>query len=301
MMTRLTPQQCAQLIDQLQQKKQKLIDLMTHLIRFEQRYGTPLWVVGSVARCRYWLDSDVDVYLDLALFKQAHPEDEYAWVALDELASIDMIVYPPHAFKKRIEAQGIRPDELRRKLAMFDDEASLIKVFAQRRIKKIERTLDNSHFMVAKVVKLQGMYVKATQSAFDDDAFLANMLVYDQRVQQLAFRFVWVGLMILSRYEHFFDPKGAEVKGMISETDWQHWCDQLAQPTTDRAPFVMPGRERVADLYRYLDSTNAYKIQPTPKAIEPMKRLGEWIDSFAEFECYTRAWLTTNWVEAVNC
>lgn len=277
----------AVLIERLTAKKQQLLADLARLIAFEQRYGVVLKVIGSVPQCAYWLDSDIDVYVDAS----ALPHRPQTWQLFDASDNFDLILHPNDVFKQHILLEGVSPHEARYRLAGFDGQRELIRHFAARRYSKMQRTLDNSAFYLAQLAPLQKLCL--AQTGFTD-AFAAGV-VCQPDIGQVAFRFVWLSLMVLSGYEHWLAPKGHEMQYRLRVEDWQACYRLLTQPTTNRAAFDCPGAALVEDFYRRLTDQAWLHSNGDGADVDPLVRLNAWQQAFIDFEGYTRRWLDQNW------
>lgn len=271
----MNPLHYQQLIALLRVKKRELIGLLERLQTFEQTYAVELKVIGSVPESCYWLDSDVDVYW----VDPGSSEGWAAWQALGQAhPKLDLIIDPTDEYKAHIMQQGVAPAGLLKRLKAFSDEPALIDRFAQYRHDKLVRTLDNSVYPLQQVIVLKSQAVAANPA-----------VLYGPEVKQLAFRFVWVGLMILSRYEHLLHPLGAEVANTLSVDDWWTWVDCLAHPSCDRPPFLVQDANLVAEVY----GAAHQQAWQSPQAIQA--GLQAWLDAFKAFDTYTREWVSENW------
>lgn len=283
-------------IELLQAKKQALLRLLEVLVAFEHDQACELRIIGSVAECGYWLDSDLDAYLDKARFEQAWE----AWLRLDSAhEKLDAIFYPLPMFKAQIERTGLRPQAVIDRLRAWHDEKKLIAEFAQRRQEKILRSLDSAWVFVEKLAFLKTLAdFEQSRLTHEDDADLAASLAQDlcyaRYIEKVAFRFVWVGLMILSRYEFLLQPKATEVMFKFSEKDWHEWVEVLANPTTQRPPFIMPASDLVADFYR-CQETRRQGLMTSHSALNPTHRITAWQQAFEALDTYTREWIAQNW------
>lgn len=281
------------LICLLETKKQRLMSGLDALVQFEKKHDVSLRLVGSVPECAYWLDSDIDVYLDRNMLVK-EPD---AWIELDECDSFDVIVQPDIGFKQRILSEGVSPTEAKARLAAFNGEIRLVEGFAKRRYNKILQTLDNSRYFLKQLARLQAFYTRHTTTPFQSgqvDSFL-QALAYDVRIGKVAFRFVWVGLMVLSGYEHLEQPKSREMEYRFGIEDLKKWHQQLGEPIENRAPFDISGAELVLDFYQRVERGVLSNPFSLPADLDPIKRVDEWQQAFEAFDHYTRQWLEHHW------
>ena len=261
----------SKLVKLLKLKRQSLCGLLQNLVAFEQRYLVEVLVVGSVAQCQYWLDSDLDVFLPAGQDSDLHA----AWFELSRTDStFDMIIDPAIEYKRQILAEGRRPQVLLDLLNKFHDEAMLIAAFPNVRKAKILRTLDNSRFFIAELASIKSNTLSPVT------------LQWQFKVEQVAFRFVWVSVMILSRYDHLFHPIGAEIRHQVSASDWMDWVGELAQASQQRPAFEVKYAELIAHFYRNKTACDEFAVQD----------VDSWIDAFWAFDSYTRDWLAEHWL-----
>jgi hypothetical protein len=289
----LNQRQTAQLIEALKRKKSALLAMLERLIEFEQAQPCRLFVVGSVPLCEYWLDSDLDVYLDESEFASA----QSAWLDLAQSdEKLDAIVSPAPAFLAQIKRDGVDPSEAKQRLIEFSDEADLIDEFAQRRHDKILRCLDSSGYFIDQLESLKQLIEKQGKktSTRPGDGSIDSSLLYGQAVSEAAFRFVWVSVMILSRYEMLWSPVGAEAEHWVSADKWNQWVAILVQPQADRSSFIVPHAQQVEDFYRHKHE-NASNNPPLLPADEVLQKLSFWQQALEDFEEYTRQWIAENW------
>lgn len=276
----MNPHHYQQLIGLLRAKKRELIRLLEKLETFEKAYSVKLKVIGSVPEFCYWLDSDIDVYW-------VNPDSSEVWAAWQALGQahpkLDLIIDPTDEYKAHIMQQGVAPVDLLQRLIAFSDEPALIECFAQYRHDKVVRTLDNSAYQLQQVIDIK--------LALDDGPQIAisSAVLQGAEVKALAFRFVWVGLMILSRYEHLMHPIGAEVAQTVSANDWLSWVDRLAHPSCVRPPFIVKDANLVAEVYGAVHQ----QAWQSPQTIQSGLQL--WLDAFMRFDTYTRTWISEYW------
>mgnify|MGYP005749061891 CR=1 FL=1 len=289
----LNQQQKAQLIEALKRKKSVLLTMVDRLIEFEEMHKCELLVVGSVPLCEYWLDSDLDVYLDASKFVSASKD----WLALAEHdEKLDAIVSPAPAFLEQIKRDGVRPSEVKQRLVEFSDESDLIQCFAQRRHDKILRCLDSTGYFVDQLESLKRQIEKqhTNSTTRPGDCAIESSLLYGQEVGEAAFRFVWVSVMILSRYEMLMSPIGAEAEHWVTVEKWRQWVKVLAQPQTDRMPFIVAHAQWVEDFYRHKHDKTPV-TNPPLQANDAVQKLAFWQQALEDFEEYTRQWIAENW------
>jgi hypothetical protein len=286
----LSASEHARLESLLAAKKDSLLLLLDQLMAFEQTHRVSLSVIGSVAELAYWLDSDLDVYLD----QHCSPLTWSAWLDLDaSQPKLDAICYPSSTFKQTILEQGKRPLQVKEALQQFSQWHRLIEQFPQRRHDKILCTLDNSAHYVAqlqdRLTWIKGLSAGSSGSLeharIEDYAF-----IYHQPLKQLAFRFVWIVVMLLSRYEQLFSPQGAEVAQTVTAEQWQQWVKTLAKPTATRPALTLPQSELVADLVA------EFYAQVYPNNADVLSYLNEWLRHYEAFETVVRDWIAQHWL-----
>lgn len=298
-MNKLTLTQQSLLIEKLKQKKTGLIGLLEKLAAFEITHGVELWVIGSVAECGYWLDSDLDVFLD----ENCKKEVWQTWLDLDaEHGELDAIFNPKPEFKTRILESGERPSEVIAKLNLFDSEQGLIEQFAKRRHDKILQTLDNSAYFIDRLEGFKSMIANGLnkfEEGVKDQAFsryLERSYLQSVYVENVAFRFVWVSLMVLSRYEHLLEPIGPEIKDHISARDWLKWVDELAHSRAGRPAFMIQQAALIEDFYQAMEFEQTLDDDAqSDESIDVTARLNEWVTAYWCFDRDTREWLAKHW------
>lgn len=281
----------ARLENLLKVKTQSFVQLLDQLRAFEQTHRVSLSVIGSVAEQAYWLDSDLDVYLD----EHCSPLTWSAWLDLGaSQPKLDAICYPSATFKQTILEQGKRPLQVKEALQPFSQWHRLIEQFPQRRHDKILCTLDNSAHYVAqlrdRMMLITDLSANATHCCGQDLSTTDYAFIYYQPLKQLVFRFVWVVVMLLSRYEQLFAPKGAEVAQTVTPEQWRQWFKTLTKPTAARPALVIAQADEIADLVA------KFYQQTEPNNPDVISYLNDWLTHYADFEAAVRYWIAQHWL-----
>jgi hypothetical protein len=275
----------------LEVKTQSLVQLLDQLIVFEQTHRVSLSVIGSVAEQAYWLDSDLDVYLD----EHCSPLTWSAWLDLGESQpKLDAICYPSSTFKQTILEQGKRPAIVKEALQQFTQWHRLIELFPQRRHDKILCTSDNSAHYVAqlrnRMMLITDLSASATPCYDQNRSSTDYAFIYYQPLKQLVFRFVWVVVMLLSRYEQLFSPQGAEVAETVTPEQWRHWFKTLTKSTASRPALVIAQSDVIAGLVA------EFYQQIEPNNPDVIRYLNDWLTHYAAFEAAVRHWIAQHWL-----